>query len=292
MRIRAAGPLACLFFVFLAGPVPAAEHRLSSTFSIRYVVLAGERMTAFCERLQREGVSSPEIFLRIAATAEFAQFPFVPAPRPELNRFEGLFVPGRYALPLETPSIDGLSDEQRQALTERMIGQLLAASARRFRGFHSRIGLTLSRSMTLASIVEKEAVNGRDYGEIASVFANRLRSGIPLASCPAVEYFLGYHRPYLQLSDILVDSPYNLYMHAGLPPTPIAFFSDAAFQSVMDPPDTSYEFFVFDWARGRHYFATDYARHQANAEISMKHFLAAYGADQMFTKYPGKFYEY
>jgi UPF0755 protein len=168
----------------------------------------------------------------------------------------------------------------------------LSASARRLRRFHSRIELSLSQSIVLASIVEKEAVNGRDYEMIASVFSNRLQFHMPLASCPSMEYFLGYHRPYLLRSDILIDSPYNLYLHPGLPPTPIAFFSDDAFRSVMDPPGTSYEFFVFDWATGRHYFATDFANHQENMATSRRDFVAAYGAGEMFRKQSGKFYQY
>ncbi|HVP20062.1 MAG TPA: endolytic transglycosylase MltG [Spirochaetia bacterium] len=292
MSIRAAGMLACVSLPFILAQVAAAEDSSFSADGFRYSVHSGERIAAFCERLQEEGVSSSDIFLRIASTAQFPGFPFVPAPRQDVNRFEGLFVPGQYTLALGFLSADGLSDTQKLWLTKRMIAQLLEASARRLKGFHSRVGLGLSQSITLASIVEKEAVNGKDYGKIASVFCNRLRTNTPLASCPAVEYFLGYHRPYLQLSDILTDSPYNLYMHPGLPPTPIAFFTDAAFRSVMDPPDTSYQFFVFDWARGLHYFATDFVGHQANMEISLEHFKAAYGADQMFTRHLGKFYEY
>jgi len=289
---RAAALLLCLSAVFLGARGLAAEDPALSAAVVRYSVLRGERVADFCERLQSEGISSIDILRRIASTAEFPGFPFVPAPRPNVNRFEGLFVPGRYTLSLASSSFPALSDAQKLALTRRMIVQLLGASARRFRSFHSSIGLNLTQSITLASIVEKEAVNGEDYGKIASVFSNRIRSHTPLASCPAVEYFLGYHRPYLLLSDILIDSPYNLYQHAGLPPTPIAFFSDAALRSVMDPPDTSYEFFVFDWARGRHYFATTYVTHQVNMETSLKDFVAAYGAHEMFKKHPGKFYQY
>ncbi len=283
---------ACLSFAFLCARAAADEVPPLSAGSVRYAVFPGERVSDLCERLQREGISSPAIFARIASTAEFPAFPFVPAPRPEANRFEGLFVPGQYTLSLGGLLPGTLSDGDKLALTRELITQLLGANSRRFRGFHSRIGLTLSQSITLASIVEKEAVNGRDYGKIASVFSNRLRLRMPLASCPSVEYFLGYHRPYLLRSDVLVDSPYNLYRHSGLPPTPIAFFTDAAFHSVMDPPRTPYRFLVFDWAKGRHYFAASFAAHRANMRVAQRDFLAAYGPGRMFRKDPGKFYQY
>ncbi len=60
----------------------------------------------------------------------------------------------------------------------------------------------------------------------------------------------------------------------------------------MDPPETLNNFFVFDWARGKHYFAADYAGHEVNMEISTKDFIAAYGAERMFRKYPTKYYQY
>jgi UPF0755 protein len=292
MRSRAARVVAALLLAALPVPAVLAEEPPASTTEVRYAVLAGTRVADLCRMLQAEGISSPDIFTGIAATADFSRFPFVPPPRPNLNRFEGLFPPGRYALSLGGASRDSLSRQQKIELTRELITRLLEASARRFRHFRSRAGLSLDQSIILASIVEKEAVDGRDYGKIASVFVNRLRSGMPLASCPSVEYFLGYHRPYLLLSDIRIDSPYNLYLHLGLPPTSIAFFSDAAFRSAADPPDTPYRFFVFDWARGRHYFAADYAGHRVNMEKSMRDFVARYGREPMFRKYPGKFYQY
>ena len=289
---RGASLLACLSLFFVTPRAAVAEDPAVSAGTVRYAVLPGERVSDFCERLDREGISSREIFLRIASSSVFPAFPFVPAPRPDVRRFEGLFVPGRYSLSYDGTSRGALSGAQKLALTKEMIGQLLRASARRFRRFHSRISLSLAQSITLASIVEKEAVDGRDYGMIASVFSNRLRSDMPLASCPSVEYFLGYHRPYLLSSDILIDSAYNLYLHRGLPPTPIAFFSDQAFRSAMDPPASPYQFLVFDWAKGVHYFATDFTGHQANIDASLKDFVAAYGAGEMFRKHPGKFYQY
>jgi len=286
MRSCAARFVATLALAACLTPAALAEEPPASAGQIRYWVAPGERVKDLCRRLQGDGVSSIGSFVRIASETDFPRFPFVPSPRPTISRFEGLFPPGRYVLSVgDTPrgSLD---------LTRELITQLLEASARRFRQFHSRVGLSLDQSIVLASIVEKEAVDGRDYGRIASVFLNRLRSGMPLASCPAVEYFLGYHRPYLLLSDIRVDSPYNLYLRLGLPPTPIASFSDAAFQSAVDPPRTPFRFFVFDWARGRHYFAADYSDHKANMKRSMRDFVARYGADEMFRKYPGKFYQY
>jgi UPF0755 protein len=292
MRSRGVRLVACLSLLSLPLIALAAEEPPISTTEVHCTVLPGERVIDLARRLEEQGLSSPEIFLRLASTAEFPAFPFVPAPRPNLNRFEGLFAPGRYTLSLGGVLSGSLSHAQKTAFTRELARELLRASARRFRRFHSRTGLSLAQSIILASIVEKESVNGSDYRRIASVFVNRLRARMALASCPSVEYSLGYHRPYLLLSDIKIDSPYNLYLHLGLPPTPIAFFSDAAFRSVMDPPETAYNFFVFDWARGKHYFAADYAGHEVNMEISTKDFIAAYGAGRMFTKYPTKYYQY
>jgi hypothetical protein len=81
--------------------------------------------------------------------------------------------------------------------------------------------LTLPEAITLASIVEREARIPADRPVIASVFLNRLEKGMKLESCATVMYALGGWKERLLFSDTRVESPYNTYVHAGLPPAPI-----------------------------------------------------------------------
>jgi UPF0755 protein len=112
-----------------------------------------------------------------------------------------------------------------------------------------------------------------------------------LCSCPALEYALGYHRPFLTIEDLKLDSPYNLYKYPGLPPTPICFFSDAALEAVRTPPDTRWLFFVFDWTGNELKFAEDWADHRRNVEEARARYERKFGKKGLYEKYPGRYYE-
>ncbi|UZN23201.1 endolytic transglycosylase MltG [bacterium 3DAC] len=126
-----------------------------------------------------------------------------------------------------------------------------------------RTGLDKYGIITLASIVEKEAVKKEEAPIIAGVFINRLRRGMKLESCPTVEYALGYHKAVLSFEDIQIDSPYNTYKYYGLPPTPIGNPSLDAIKAVINYAKTDYLYFVAD-GKGGHLFAKTYAEHLAN----------------------------
>ncbi|MBL8481388.1 MAG: endolytic transglycosylase MltG [Rhodocyclaceae bacterium] len=103
-------------------------------------------------------------------------------------------------------------------------------------------------ALVLASIVEKETGVAADRGNVASVFANRLRANMPLQSDPTVIYGLGERFDgNLRKRDLLADTPYNTYTRAGLPPTPIAMPGVASLRAALRPASTSYLYFV---ARG------------------------------------------
>ena len=120
--------------------------------------------------------------------------------------------------------------------------------------------------VTLASIVEEEALIGDERPVIAGVYANRLEIGMLLQADPTVQYALGEPRQRLLYADIdrVADDPYNTYTHAGLPPGPIASPGAAALDAALYPADVPYLFFV---ARpdGSHVF-TRTAREHINAK--------------------------
>ena len=109
--------------------------------------------------------------------------------------------------------------------------------------------------------MEKETGRAADRPLIASVFVNRLRKGMRLQTDPTVIYGLGERFDgNLRKRDLEADTPWNTYTRDGLPPTPIAFVSQAALDAVMNPPATDYLYFV---ARGdgTSQFSTDLADH-------------------------------
>ena len=119
---------------------------------------------------------------------------------------------------------------------------------------------SLHEIVTMASLIEREAKTEKDRGLIASVIDNRLAKGMKLQIDATVQYALPEHKERLLHSDLKVASPYNTYLHEGLPPGPICNPGLACLEAALNPPRTEYFYYV---ARedGSHVFSRTYAEH-------------------------------
>jgi UPF0755 protein len=122
--------------------------------------------------------------------------------------------------------------------------------------------VSLHQMLTLASIIEKEAVESSEMPLISAVFWNRIRRDMPLQADPTVQYAVGKDRKRLTREDLQVDSPYNTYRRQGLPPGPIASPGRAAITAAVRPARVSYLYFVSLDERF-HTFSTNLADHNA-----------------------------
>lgn len=120
--------------------------------------------------------------------------------------------------------------------------------------------LTLNQVISLASIVEREARLDEERNVIAGVFYNRMDIKMPLQSCATVQYILGERKSNLSFDDIKIDSPYNTYKNAGLPPGPIASPGKKSIEAVLYPDDVDYLYFVAK-KNGSHSFSKTYNEH-------------------------------
>ena len=147
---------------------------------------------------------------------------------------------------------------------------MLHAMVKRFRQEASQIGLTgdVHRTVTLASLVEKETPVASDRPLVASVMENRLRVNMPLMTDPTVIYAAMLENRYrgtIYQSDLQRDSPYNTYRHPGLPPGPICSPGAASLRAAFQPAVTDYLYFVADpGASGHSRFAKTLEEHQRN----------------------------
>ena len=122
------------------------------------------------------------------------------------------------------------------------------------------LGLSEQQVMTLASIVEKETGNDQERPIIASVFFNRLKKGMALASDPTIIYGITHFNGNLTRADLARPGPYNSYLNPGLPPTPIANPGLKSIRAVLYPAETDYLFFVSK-NDGTHYFSRTETEH-------------------------------
>jgi len=186
------------------------------------------------------------------------------ASHPDDASLEGFLFPDTYSVPL---------DADARYLVRLMLetfGRRVTPDMRQ--AFGAR-GLSLRQAVTLASIVEREAVVVAERPTIASVFYNRLAAGTRLEADPTVQYALGYQeadgkwwKSPLYLDDLGFDSPYNTYLVTGLPPGPIANPSLSSLQAVAEPENTPYHFFVADCSAetpGSHVFSVTFEEHLA-----------------------------
>ncbi len=174
-------------------------------------------------------------------------------------------------LHIEAPSLEGylfpdtyqfVRGAAPEELLARMVQRLRAKLTPELADRARARGFTLHQLLTLASIIEREAVVRDEMPLISAVFWNRLERNMPLQADPTVQYAVGKGRRGLTRADLLVDHPYNTYRRTGLPPGPIASPGIAAVEAALAPAPVAYLYFVSMDDR-RHYFSTTIAQHNA-----------------------------
>jgi UPF0755 protein len=130
-------------------------------------------------------------------------------------------------------------------------------------------GLKPYEWVTLASIIEQEALLKREKPIIAGVFLNRIKKGMKIQSCSTVEYLLDKPKARLKRKDIKIKSPYNTYLNKGLPPSPIANPDLDSLKAAANPQKNDYYYFVAKqdgtWS---HYFSKTYKEHEKYTRLS------------------------
>ncbi|OAI39813.1 hypothetical protein AYO38_06930 [bacterium SCGC AG-212-C10] len=230
----------------------------------------GLRIEEMADIAETAGFGPAASFLAAAAAPKLP--PEMSASLPEGDRvlgarFQGYLFPDTYILPV------GSTAEQ---LVQEMVANLNSRFSPALRAAAAAQGLSIHQALTLASIVEREAVLESERPIIASVYLNRLRIGMKLDADPTVQFALtadaanvtkgGYWKLGLTLEDLKYPSPYNTYANAGLPPGPIANPGLASIEAVANPATTQYFYFVADSIKGdgSHVFAETLEQHLAN----------------------------
>lgn len=219
----------------------------------RVTIPEGLRIEEIAERIAEAGLTSADEFLEAATPSQVMEQSRPDGLKLDGDSLEGYLFPETYDFELGSePS--AMAARMVRELNERFVKpnkQRIAASK-----------LSLHEIITLASLVEREARVAQERPPIAGVLMNRLNRDMPLQCDATIQYALGAHRERLLYEDLKVDSPYNTYLHKGLPPGPICAPGLESLLAALSPAETDSLYYV---ARpdGKHVFSKTYEEHQA-----------------------------
>lgn len=229
---------------------------------VRVTVPEGYTVRQMASLLAAKGITSEAEFLTVARNGDLkSRFFATPLPPGTQFRWEGFFFPDTYLFRPGTPAIE---------VAQRMLTRMdeVWAEEARMRS-ETSLNFTPREIVTLASLVEREAKVASERPLIARVFYNRLQANMNLQSCATVQYLLPAPKPRLLEADTRIPSPYNTYLHPGLPPGPIASPGRASLRAALQPGTGDYLYFVAK-PDGTHAFSSTYSEHLRNQKRYLK----------------------
>jgi UPF0755 protein len=226
-------------------PVTSLTRKLTLglTADVKVSIPEGFMVRQIAERLETAGVAKAAEVVALARD----------------RRLEGRLFPSTYHMPLSLGAERAL-----KMMNDEFERQIVAA----YKAAPEKPALSLEDSLILASIVEREAVLPQERPMIAAVYLNRLKKGMRLQADPTTQYALGHWKKGLTRSDLQNPSPFNTFMHRGLPPAPICSPGLGSFQAVLRPAVTKALYFVAD-TTGGHVFSETNEEH-SNARMQYK----------------------
>ncbi|HVA67070.1 MAG TPA: endolytic transglycosylase MltG [Elusimicrobiota bacterium] len=232
-----------LYYFRKSMPILEVLRRLErGSDGIRIMVPEGFSARQIAERLEANGVCKTYDFMRYV----------------ERRRLEGYLFPSTYYFD---------ANQAPAQVAARMTQEFQDKMASVYDSFTPKPALTLAQAVTLASIVQREAYLESERPMIAGVYLNRLKLRMRLQADPTVQYALGYWKKELTVQDLKIDSPYNTYIHYGLPPGPICSPGVMSLLAVLRPADTKDLYFVANDKGGHIFSETNAEQNAAKAEV-------------------------
>lgn len=219
---------------------------MGKTLRYRITIPEGSTVSQIGEIISSTGLLTAEQFVRSAHSEKIRSFFKIDAPS-----MEGYLYPDTYYLAPHMTPIE---------IMAKMLDQFNHAYTPDMEKRRKALGMSRLEVITLASLIEKEAVSAGDKPLIASVFYNRLALGMRLQSDPTAVYGVDGFKGRIEPQDLLRESPYNTYRHKGLPPGPICNPGSESIAAALWPAKTSYLYFV-SRGDGTHEFSSSLTEH-------------------------------
>ncbi|MDD2221502.1 MAG: endolytic transglycosylase MltG [Clostridia bacterium] len=230
----------------------------SAASDLKVTIPEGWTVKQTAQAFADKGICTVDEFIDYCQNADFS-YDYLPA-KGTASRLEGFLFPETYmvAKGWEAPQV-----------VDMLLRQFDKVYNKEMRSRCKEMGYSTLELVTMASLVEKEAVWESDRALISGVFYNRLQKGMLLQSCATVQYILGEPKYPLLFRDLEIDDPYNTYIYPGLPPGPIASPGEACLQAALYPEETDYLYFLAK-PNGEHYFSKTLAEHNKAYEKYIK----------------------
>jgi UPF0755 protein len=215
-------------------------------------VVEGDSLREIADKLSEKGIVDKEDFRDLSSDKDFLSSYHIAAPT-----FEGYLFPDTYKIPKGMDPEDAIG-MMINKMRENFSGKLAQRAA--------EIGLSEREVLTLASIIEKEAVTDEERPLISAVYHNRLRKKMPLQADPTTIYGVKSSREKITAEDVRRKTAYNTYMIKGLPPGPIASPGMKSIMAALYPADVPYMYFVSN-NDGTHHFSVTAAEHEKAVKL-------------------------
>ncbi len=225
--------------------------------NIKVVIPEGYEIRQIADTLEEAGLIDREKFYEELDPAKY-DYEFLKDLPERENPLEGYLFPATYSFS-EMMSEHEIIDEMLSVFNDNFTGEFYARA--------KSLNMSVDQILTLASVIEREAVGNVDRKKIAGVFYNRLEQGIKLQSCATVQYILKERKEKLSTNDTKINSPYNTYLYEGLPIGPIASPGVDCIRAALYPEDTDALYFVLG-SDGNHVFSATYEEHLAAKEAA------------------------
>lgn len=233
------------------------RHHMSGTAALSLLLQPASRLSVSVTI--PEGFRESQVLARLVAKTHLKQADLQAAaahpaalglPAWAGGRLEGFLFPATYAV--------GPGTTATQALAAMVTRFNQAAQDLDLQAGAQALGYSAYDVVTVASLVEREAKISDDFGKVARVIYNRLRAHMPLQLDSTVNYALGQNKTTVTIKDTRIASPFNTYLHPGLPPTPIASPGEQALEAALHPTPGAWLYFVTMDDAGHNAFATNY----------------------------------
>lgn len=219
------------------------------TSMVTITIPEGYTASQISKYLSDEGIVNKEKFDYVLMSGDF-DYDFLKDATNGVNKLNGYLFPDTYTFPIGT---------NEETIVNMMLSQFDKTFDKKFRDRAKEQGKSIKEIVTVASIIEREAKEPSERPKVASVVYNRLKKGMKLEMCSCVQFALGKQKSVLTYDDTAIDSPYNTYIHDGLPPGPICNPGKASIEAALYPDKTDYLYFVVsDKQDGSMKFSKDY----------------------------------